>query len=234
MFCIGYHQKLFVFLQIIDLFGVKKYNHIMPDKNYLSNLRSPTREDPLRVLVSSCLIGVKCGVDGDDYGEYPGVLKLLKYDNIHMVNFCPEEFSFGTPREMCDIYGGSGTDVLEGRAKVLTTSGKDWTSEMIRAADKMLSIAQSNDIELAIMMDISAACGNHVIYDGNRNAEHKKYQIGMGVCGAKLHRAGFKIISWREYASLEILYSKLDPDHIIDPGAIDFDQNEWYIGYFRS
>lgn len=206
----------------------------MPDKNYIRNLRIPTKENPLRILVSSCLVGVNCGVDGSNYGEYPGVLKLTKYENVKLIQFCPEDFIFGTPREMCDIYGGNGLDVLEGRAKVLTTSGTDWTNDMIRASEKMLEIAQNYNIELAIMMDISAACGNHVIYDGNRYAEEKKYQIGMGVCGAQLNRAGFRIISWREYESLEILYSRIDPYHQIDKTATDFDQNEWYKAYFNK
>ncbi|MEZ4918097.1 MAG: DUF523 domain-containing protein [Saprospiraceae bacterium] len=206
----------------------------MPDKEYIRNLRIPTADDPLRILVSACLVGVKCGVDGDDYGEYPSVLKLLEYDNVKITSFCPEDFSFGTPREMCDIYGGDGHDVLDGKAKVLTSTGVDWTEGMVLASEKMLRVAQENKIELAVMMDVSAACGNHVIYDGNRYAEQKKYQIGMGVCGAQLSRAGFKIISWREYESLEILYSRLDPSHQINPDAQDFDQHEWYVGYFKS
>ncbi|TXF79215.1 DUF523 domain-containing protein [Chryseobacterium sp.] len=205
----------------------------MPDKDYLRNLRIPTKENPLRILVSACLLGVKCGVDGDSYGEYTSVLKLLRYENVQLIQFCPEDFEFGTPREMCDIYGGNGLDVLEGKAKVLTTSGSDWTEGMINASEKMLEVAQHNAVELAIMMDISAACGNHVIYDGDRYAADKKYQIGMGVCGAQLHRAGFKIISWREYESLEILYSKIDPMHQVDQSAKDFDQHEWYLDYFK-
>lgn len=206
----------------------------MTDKNYLRNLRIATPSNPLRVLVSACLLGTKCGVNGDNYGDYQSVLKLNNYNNIKLIQFCPEEFAFGTPREMCDIHGGNGFDVLEGRARVLTESGIDWTEGMIKASQKMLEIALSNNIELAVMMDISAACGNHVIYDGNRYAENKKYQIGMGVCGAQLHRAGFKIISWREYESLEILYSRLDENHIIDENTKDFDQHEWYINYFKK
>lgn len=56
----------------------------------------------------------------------------------------------------------------------------------------------------------------------------------MGVCGAQLTRAGYKIISWREYESLEILYSKLDSSHVVDKDAKDFDQHEWYKEYFKS
>lgn len=206
----------------------------MPDQEYIRNLRIPVAEDPLRILVSACLIGVKCGIDGDNYGEYPTVLKLLEYDNVKLVPFCPEEFSFGTPREMCDIYGGDGADVLAGKAKVLTTSGIDWSQGMIDAAEKMLKVANENDVELCVMMDISAACGNRVIYDGNRYAEDKKLQLGMGVAGARLHQAGYQILSWREYASLELLYSKIDPDHQVNPEAKDYDQDEWYLGYFGS
>lgn len=206
----------------------------MPDKEYLKQLRIPTIDNPLRILVSACLMGVKCGFDGNDYGEYPSVLKLLDYNNVKLIQFCPEDFSFGTPREMCDIHGGDGFDVLEGKAKVLTSSGKDWTTGMIKASEKMLKVAEDNAIELAIMMDVSAACGNHVIYDGDRYAENKKYQIGMGVCGAQLAKAGFKIISWREYESLELLYSRIDPTHEINKAAKDFDQNEWYISYFKK
>ena len=206
----------------------------MPDKEYIKNLRNPTKENPLRILVSACLVGVKCAFDGGTYGEYQGVLKLLKYENVKLIQFCPEEFSFGTPREMCDIHGGDGFDVLEGKAKVLTESGIDWSEGMIKASEKMLTVALENDIELAIMMDVSAACGNHVIYDGNRYADDKKYQIGMGVCGAQLYRSGFKIISWREYESLQILYSRIDPKHVIDKEAKDFNQHEWYLTYFKK
>lgn len=201
-------------------------------QEFIRNLRIPTNEDPLRILVSACLVGVKCGVDGNNYGDYPSVLKLLEYNNVKLIQFCPEDFSFGTPREMCDIYGGDGHDVLSGKAKVLTTSGKDWSNGMIKASERMLQVAKDNDIELAIMMDVSAACGNHVIYDGDRYAENKKYQIGMGICGAQLDKAGYTIISWREYKSLELLYSKIDPLHKVNPEAQDFDQHEWYKGYF--
>ena len=75
-------------------------------------------------------------------------------------------------------------DVLEGNARVLTSTGVDWTKGMIEASERMLKVADDNKIELAIMMDVSAACGNKVIYDRNRHSENKKYQIGMGVCGA--------------------------------------------------
>jgi uncharacterized protein YbbK (DUF523 family) len=133
---------------------------------------------------------------------------------------------------MCDIHGGDGLDVLEGRAKVLSESGKDWTEGMVRASEEMLRIAKENAVELAILMDVSAACGSQVIYEGNRFGAEKKYQIGMGVCAAQLHRAGFKVISQRDFAALEILYAKLDPQHRIDPEKLDHLQHPWVVEHF--
>lgn len=112
----------------------------MPDKEYIKSIRIPTIEKPLRILVSACLVGIKCDVDGDNYGEYPSVLKLLKYDNVKLIQFCPEDFSFGTPREMCDIYEGDGFDVLAGKAKVLTASGMDW--QLCRCVSVMVTYQQ--------------------------------------------------------------------------------------------
>ncbi len=204
----------------------------MTDKNYLQNLRTPSKDDPLRILMSACLAGIKCGFDGSANGEYPSALKLLTYDTAKVTRFCPEEFSFGAPREMCDIHGGTGADVLDGKAKVLTESGKDWSGGMVRASEKMLEIAEREKIELAVLMDISAACGSQVIYSGNRFQANKVYQIGAGVCAAQLQRNGFKVISQRDFASLEILYSKLDPEHSADRSKLDHHETEWYRNYF--
>jgi uncharacterized protein YbbK (DUF523 family) len=184
--------------------------------------------------MSGCLAGARCGYDGTTNGEYPSAQKLLQYKNVKIVPFCPEEYSFGTPREMCDIYNGNGFDVLRGKAKVLTESGVDWTEGMIKASEKMLEIAKSEKIELAVLMDISAACGSQVIYLGNRFSESKIYQIGAGVCAAQLINNGFKVISQRDFASLEQLYLKLDPNHRVNEKAINHHETDWYKSYFKE
>lgn len=206
----------------------------MTDRSYLQQLRRPTPEDPLRILLSACLAGITCGYDGTANGTYPSALKLLPYKTVKIIKFCPEDYSFGSPREMCDIHGGTGIDVLEGKAKVLTESGKDWTEGMILASEKMLEIAKAEKVELAVMMDISAACGSQVIFDGNRFSENKVYQIGAGVSAAQLMRNGFKVISQRDFASLEILYSKIDPNHQIDETKLDHHEIDWYKEYFQE
>lgn len=206
----------------------------MTDKILIEQIRKPTKDNPLKILMSACLTGLKCGYDGSSYGEYPSALKLLTFDKVKTVRFCPEEFSFGTPREMCDIHGGTGLDVLNGKAKVLTESGMDWTEGMIKASKKMLEIAITEKVEIVIMMDTSAACGSQVIYDGNRFDSNKKYQIGMGVCAAQLKRNGFLVISQRDFASLEVLYSKIDDNYQIDKQKVDHHETEWYKNYFQK
>lgn len=183
--------------------------------------------------MSACLSGITCGWDGTANGEYPSALKVLQYDTVKVFKFCPEEFSFGSPREMCDIHGGTGFDVLDGKAKLLTETGKDWTEGILEASAQMLKIAQHENIELAILMDISAACGSQVIYNGNRFSDNKIYQIGAGVAAALLIRNGYKVISQRDYASLEILYSKIDPSYHIDPTKLDHHEIDWYKEYFK-
>lgn len=69
----------------------------MTNRDYLNNLRVPTKDNPLRILMSACLTGITCGFDGSANGEYPSALKFPTYDTVKIVKFCPEEFSFGTP-----------------------------------------------------------------------------------------------------------------------------------------
>jgi uncharacterized protein YbbK (DUF523 family) len=159
-------------------------------------------------------------------------LRILKYNTARVVRFCPEEWSFGSPREMCDIHGGTGFDVLDGKAKLIAENGEDWSEGIIKASEKMLELAKQEQIELAVLMDVSAACGSQVIYSGSRFAENKTYQIGAGVAAAQLIRNGFKVTSQRDYASLEIVYSKLDPTYTPDLSKIDHHEIAWYKEYF--
>jgi uncharacterized protein YbbK (DUF523 family) len=206
----------------------------MPNPSYINQLRTPTKEHPLRILMSACLGGVACGYDGSAYGTFPSALHLMKFKTVKVFKFCPEEFSFGSPREMCDIHGGDGFDVLDGKAKLLSESGVDWTPGILKAAEAMLALAKREAIELAVMMDISAACGSQVIYNGNRFGPNPSYQIGVGVAAALLMRNNFQVISQRDFASLEILNAKIDPHHKIDPNKIDHHETEWYKNYFQK
>lgn len=185
-------------------------------------------------MLSACLVGTLCGADGSSYGQYPHMVALSQIPTVKVTTFCPEDYSFGTPREIPDIEGGNGHDVLDGKAKVITQTGKDVSEGMVKAAQKMLDLAQTHAIELAILMDISAACGSQVLYKGHRLHQNPTYQAEMGVCAALLQRNGFEIISQRDYRSLEILLSKVKPKHTIDPSALDHHETAWYKSYFSD
>jgi uncharacterized protein YbbK (DUF523 family) len=148
-----------------------------------------------------------------------------------VVAFCPEDFAFGTPRKTPDIHGGNGFDVLDGTARVLSDGGEDWTDGMLAAAKEMLAVAQDNGVRLALLMDISAACGSQVIYDGFRS--RRTYQPGQGVCAALLIRHGIDVVSQRDHRTLDLLLSKLDPTHTLTAGSRDHHETKWYLDTFR-
>ena len=195
---------------------------------------TPSATAPLSILLSGCLYGNPCGVEGTDYGGWDLRARLLASAHARVTPFCPEDFLWGTPRALCDIHGGNGFDVLDGKARVLTEAGDDWTEGMIEAAAKMLAIAQAAHVTVAILMDISAACGSQVVYLGRRTAPNKVVQRGPGVCAAMLMRAGVKVIAQRDARTMGLLLRKLDPTYDIPTDACDFDQCDWYRGYFGT
>lgn len=217
-----------------DTTNIDKHpNMHLPTREEIEGLPTFTPEHPIKILVSACLAGEMCGVDGTSYGEHPWIKKLITLPNVQAVRFCPEHFSFGTPRDLPDIHGGNGFDVLDGRARVLSDKGVDMTGGMIAAAQEMLRIAKGSSVDLAILMDMSAACGSQVISDGFRLIPDRKYQKGPGVAAALLLRNGIRVVSQRDFRTLEYLYRKLDPNHVVDPHAVDHHDTDWFQSYFN-
>lgn len=206
----------------------------LPTRIEIEAMPEFTVDRPMRILVSACLAGERCGVDGTSNGEYPWIGKLISMANVKSIRFCPEDYFMGTPRNVPDIHGGNGFDVLDGRARVITDKGEDCTDGMIRAAYRMLEMAKSEEIDVAVLMDMSAACGSQVISDGCRLIPGRKYQKGPGVCAALLLREGFRVISQRDFQTLELIFKKLNPTHVINSAAADHHQTEWYRNYFGA
>lgn len=204
----------------------------IPSAAFFASLPDPSPEHPLIILVSGCLGGLHCVYDGTRFGSSP-LADILDSPNVKPVFFCPEDFAMGTPRELSNLHGGNGFDVLDGRAQVLTESGEDWTEVMVKAAAAMLDLAQRTAVSLAILLDISAACGSQVIYDGHRTAEEQLYQMGPGVCAALLIRNGIPVLSQRDYATLELLKQKLDSTYTANSQTRDHHETDWYREYFK-
>ena len=195
----------------------------------IDGLRGPTEHDPWRVLVSGCLAGWGCGVDGDDYGFGARFRELLALPTLRVLPFCPEQHALGTPRTMPDIHGGDGFDVIAGRAKVLDEHGRDLTEKMVDGARAMLTFAQQARAELAILTDMSAACGSQVISDGCRLVTERRWQRGVGVATALLLEAGIPVVAQRDFRTLALLRARLEPGFTPPDNLRDHHEHSWVL-----
>jgi uncharacterized protein YbbK (DUF523 family) len=199
----------------------------------LSFLRSPTTQDPLRILISGCMAGLFCGVDGSDNGMGSAVADLLVAPRAKCFRFCPEDHALGTPRGTPDIHGGDGGDVLAGRASVLDETGRDISAEMIAGARAMVEFARDERIEVAVLVDMSGACGSQVISDGSRFAKDRRYRRGTGVAAAALDAAGFAILSQRDFRTLGLIRGLVGArPEVFPPHERDHHETDWYRDYF--
>jgi uncharacterized protein YbbK (DUF523 family) len=199
----------------------------------LAALRRPTPDEPLRVLLSGCLAGWACGVEGTDYG-LGAVLSWRDLPTVTWVPFCPEDVGLGTPRTMPDLHGGDGHGVLAGTARVVDEHGTDLTEGMVRGARAMLAHALAHRVELAVLTDMSAACGSQVISSGCRFHEPRRFQQGVGVATALLLQAGVPVVSQRDHQTLGLLRAQWDPDYTADPEALDHHRHPWTRGHFEA
>jgi uncharacterized protein YbbK (DUF523 family) len=205
---------------------IKNYqdNILKKASNYLNNNKL------LPIGFSSCLIGTKCGWEGDDYTEEI-VEKIFKSNKVAPVHFCPEHFSFGTPRAFSSIYDGTGADVLDGKAKVVSVTGIDWTEGSIKGAKETLKKFQEKGVVFSIMTETSPSCGSNVVYKDN--PINKDYLRGSGVTATLLQRNDIITISQRDTKTLSLLLQLLDENFMPNDTAIDFVEIEWYSNYFN-
>ena len=85
------------------------------------------------ILVSSCLGGIECRYNG----SHAASEKIRRLVEKKAVMVCPELLGgFTTPREPAEIIGGTGEDVLNGTARIVTASGEDVTALYMDGAEK--------------------------------------------------------------------------------------------------
>ncbi|MFF2092337.1 DUF523 domain-containing protein [Paenibacillus sp. NPDC058174] len=142
------------------------------------------------IIVSSCLAGLACRYNGTD--SLSEKIKLLVQEG-RAVMVCPELLGgFVTPREPAEIIGGTGEDVLEGKASVVEKSGGDVTSLYLDGAQKTLDLARKHAATTIVLKEYSPSCGSGMIYDGSFGNQRME---GVGVTTALLRREGFEVIS---------------------------------------
>lgn len=140
-------------------------------------------------IVSACFLGVNC--------RYNGVVKpcqkiidLCKNEDV--IPLCPEQLGgLPTPREPSET-SGDGLDILSGKAKIVTKTGKDVTQNFINGAEEVLKLAKLFDVKEVILRQKSPSCGCGKIFDGTFSDKLIK---GDGVTSALLKRNGIKVIT---------------------------------------
>ena len=143
-------------------------------------------------LCSACLLGIKCRYDGRDKPNAK-VLDLAKKEIL--IPVCPEQLGgLSSPRDPSEA-AGIGSEVLDGKAKVVTRAGKDVTQNFIKGAEEVLKLAKLFNIKEAILKQRSPSCGCGKIYDGTFS---NTLIDGDGVASALLKRNSINVISEEE------------------------------------
>lgn len=140
------------------------------------------------ILVSACLAGIPCRYDGRAKPD-PQIIDAVARGSA--IPACAEQLGgMSTPRPPAEIVGGDGTDVLDGRARVVTTDGDDVTEEFVRGAHQVLEIARRARAQQAVLQARSPSCGCGEIYDGTHSGARV---AGDGVVSALLKRHDIEV-----------------------------------------
>lgn len=108
-----------------------------------------------KILVSACLLGVRCRYDGK---SVPCGALLQRLDTLDLVPVCPEILGgLPTPRTPAERQG----------SRVTAKDGRDVTAQYRRGAEEALRLAQLLGCRYALLKERSPSCGCGKIYDGS-------------------------------------------------------------------
>ena len=140
------------------------------------------------IVISSCLAGIPCRYDGQATPDEE-CMQLVREGKA--LPACPELMGgLTSPREPCEIVGGDGEDVLDGRARVIVQKGEDVTEAFLNGAKKFLDFLQMHGADMVYLKARSPSCGAGGIYDGTFSGTLRP---GDGVTTALLKRNGIKV-----------------------------------------
>ena len=133
----------------------------------------------MKILVSACLLGLKCRYNGTEKADEE-VLKLL--EKHILVPFCPEIYGgLATPRDPAEIRDD----------RVVTEAGKDVTAEYEKGAQEALKLAQMMGCDIALLQDRSPSCGAGKVHNGLFDGG---LVDGDGVTAALFRKNGIKVL----------------------------------------
>ena len=142
------------------------------------------------IMVSACLLGVRCRYDGE-CRPHPAIVKMAAKQRI--IPVCPEQLGgLPTPRPRSVLYGGDGYAVLDGTARVVADDGTDITDVFLNGARQTVEIACRCGVVRAILTERSPSCGIFRVYIDDELVS------GTGVTAAILDRHGVTLTSSEE------------------------------------
>ncbi|MDD5905343.1 MAG: DUF523 domain-containing protein [Clostridiales bacterium] len=143
----------------------------------------------MKILVSACLLGVRCRYDGKSK-PHPAVERLMEQHTL--IPVCGEILGgLPTPRVSAERQG----------ERVVTADGRDVTAAYRRGAEEVLRLAERYGCTAAILKERSPSCGSGRIYDGTFTGT---LTDGWGVTAELLRDHGICVIgeseaeTWRE------------------------------------
>ena len=143
----------------------------------------------MKILVSACLLGVRCRYDGKSK-PHPAVERLMEQHTL--IPVCGEILGgLPTPRVSAERQG----------ARVVTADGRDVTAAYRRGAEEVLRLAKLYGCKAAVLKERSPSCGSGRIYDGTFTGT---LTDGWGVTAELLRDHGICVIgeseaeTWRE------------------------------------
>ncbi|MGL4607498.1 MAG: DUF523 domain-containing protein [Eubacteriaceae bacterium] len=158
----------------------------MNEKDFKTLVNSLEKDQ--KILVSACLVGIKCRYD--ETGNLIPTIRQLMLEN-KAIPVCPEVLGgASTPREPGEIV------VENGKRKVVTAKNEDVTESFVTGAERALETAKKSKVKLAILKSNSPSCGCGKIYDGTFT--HTKID-GDGITTALLKENGIRVITEEEF-----------------------------------
>ncbi|STQ89137.1 DUF523 domain-containing protein [Iodobacter fluviatilis] len=145
------------------------------------------------VLVSACLLGRPVRYNGVAAASDHPLLAVWNKEG-RLIVVCPEVAAgLPVPRPPAEIMAmQSGWDVLQGKAQVLESSGRDVSRAFVSGAKQALAVAKGKNIQIAILKEGSPSCGSSFIYDGSfTGTKHPQ----AGVTATLLQDAGIRVFS---------------------------------------
>lgn len=154
----------------------------------------------MKVLVSSCLLGIPVRYNGQAYPIHP----ILKHwqDLEFVMPFCPETAAgLPTPRPAAEILGGNAQAVFSTQSYIQTQAGEDITQAFISGAQQTLKICQDHNIQVAVLTEKSPSCGSTQVYDGSFSSN---LVLGVGVTTYLLRQQGIHVFNQNNLDKAEI------------------------------